>query len=65
MLADYLRKKLPAVPDTEIARALLALASVARWYLRVSDTEADALARYLRAAGAAALELTELERSDV
>jgi hypothetical protein len=64
-LANYLRTRLPDLPDTEIARCVLALSNVARHYLRVSDGEAAALAAYLYAMGSAALELTELERDEI
>jgi hypothetical protein len=64
-LANYLRLKLPGVSDVEIMRAVRALSGVARHYLRVSDSEAGALAAYLYALGSAALELTEIERDEI
>jgi hypothetical protein len=64
-LADYLRGKLPEVPDAQIARMLLALIGVARFYTRTQMTAGDAVAAYLHAMGSAALDLTVLERDEI
>lgn len=64
-LADYLRTKCPGVSDADLMRAVIALGHAARYFNRRELTATDALAAYLHAMSGAALDLTDLHRSEM
>jgi hypothetical protein len=64
-LGGWLRERLPGVPDIEIMRCVRALMNVARTFARNEPDAAVALDRFLHQCGAAALDLSSLERQDI
>lgn len=63
-IADFLRRKVPDMPDVVALRYSVAYLHVARVFRRNGPTGADAFDRYIHQIGGAVLDLSRMERQE-